>query len=111
MMRYVFVIFFVLLAAPASAGNFENGNSLYKNCQGDTFEQTRCMAYISAIADVLGGKSYNSVAGYVACIPLRVNLDQLRSILVKWLNNNPQYRHYAAPGLVAAAFEEAFPCK
>jgi hypothetical protein len=36
---------------------------------------------------------------------------QAVDIVRQQLNRNPQQRHHAASGLVAAALQEAFPCK
>lgn len=106
--RILLIIFVFFASSATSSGNFESGNTLYEDCDGNDYDQILCLGYLRAISDVLNGD--NTVNGFKACIPAGVTPFQLKSILIKWLDDNPENRHYAAAGLVASSFQEAFPC-
>jgi hypothetical protein len=64
------------------------------------------------IADALSSKQKPANNGFKPCIGGEVTREQLRDVVVKWLRNEPaEDRRYAALGLVAAAWSEAFPCR
>jgi hypothetical protein len=99
------------LSAPSEAAGLINGNALITYCDAPSPSpfSAACVAYATAIADVfMGGES---IEGFSACIPLNVNARQLADIVRSYLYRNPSLRHHRASGLVAAAFQEAFPCQ
>jgi hypothetical protein len=105
---YVFTIAAFL---PSFAYAFD-GNHLLKMCRegevGDGyFQQGYCIGYTASIADVLRQDLIN---GYSACVPSDATYGQISDVVLKYLNDNPQMRHYTAPGLAAIALSEAFPC-
>jgi len=51
------------------------------------------------------------INGFVACIPVGVDNGQLRDVVNQFLRNNAPRRHFAAAGLIAHAFADAFPCR
>ena len=103
----------MVIGAPATmamAEAFYTGNTLYAACTSkDTMTQVDCLGYTSAIADAVisGGMSQL----FSACVPAGVTRGQVQDIVVKWLAANPKVRHDEAAGLVAAALEDAFPCR
>ena len=44
------------------------------------------------------------------CIPNRVTDRQTTDVVVRYLKEHPEQRHYAAANLVAETLAEAFPC-
>jgi hypothetical protein len=97
-------------ATPSIAEAFYTGNTLYTACTSkDTMTEVDCLGYTSAIADAVisGGMSQL----FSACVPAGVTRGQVQDIVVKWLAANPKVRHDEAAGLVAAALEDAFPCR
>ena len=44
------------------------------------------------------------------CIPKNVGTTQLRKVVIKGLNENPERLHHSASSLVFNIFYEAFPC-
>jgi hypothetical protein len=98
----------LLCSSPVAARNFENGNQLLQYCTNQDTTSFFCLGYTSAVADALDG---NRVNGYDACIPLSVNVGQIKDIVVQYLRLNPAERHLAAAGLVADAISKAFPCR
>lgn len=87
------------------------GPNLYDYCNEEkaTFFEGVCVGYILGVIDILGRGG--AVAGANACIPSGPNVGQIKDIVVKWLTNNPEVRHFSAEGLVAVAISEVFPCR
>ena len=93
-------------AAPAAEKVFYNGNKLLEDCrEGGWLEIGICMGYIGGVADALGSTPTR------ACIAASVSRGQVQDVAVKWLEANPQERHFLAFRLVAKALSEAFPCR
>src|SRR5262245_48367472 len=85
------------------------GNTLHEWCSSRTqSEREWCGAYVNAIADVLVDD--NAINGYRACIADGVTIGQATDVVTKYLVEHPEDRHLTAPGMVAEAFREAFPC-
>lgn len=100
----------VLFASPvwSASGGFDSGNDLFNRCVGSDALPAYCIGYTTGVADTLGsGPLYD----FAACLPDRVSKGQIRDIVVKYLQDNPQERHYAAVGLTAKALSLAFPCR
>jgi hypothetical protein len=98
-----------MLANPSQAATvFNNGNQLLEDCQSDNkYFVVDCDGYITGIADTLGNNAINEMT---ACVPNTATRKQVEDVVVGWLISNPGARHFAAPGLVAAALSETFPC-
>ena len=102
------LIITLLFASPVRAGVFYTGNDMHEKCSGsDDFGRSLCMAYSTAVADVM---ETEAVAGWTACFSENVTVGQIRDIATRWLANHPQFRHYTAHSLIAQALSEAFPC-
>ncbi len=100
------------MAGPAGAANvFLDGNQLLAHCQNaSSVQKAVCFGYVQGVADALNYK--NPVDTFHACITTPgVTVQRVTDIAVAWLEANPSKRHHAAHGLVAAALQEAFPCK
>ena len=103
-----------LTASGVASAGFETGNKLYDSCtaeKGATGYSTYlglCVGYITAIADSMDCKR---TVGDLTWMPDEgVTAGQLMKVVVKWLDNNPQYLNYNASSVVAIALSEAFPC-
>ena len=68
-----------------------------------------CAGFINGVVDVHGEKT--TVYGHRACLPLSVTIRELRTIVVKWLEDHPGEWRLVAHGLVGRALSEAFPCR
>ena len=99
-----------LSSTQATAGNFDNGNTLLSSCtNARASEQHYCLGYIAGIADALDASG--PALGWKACFPKDLTTGNARDVIVQWLQRNPLERHYAAAGLVMRGLAEAFPCK
>jgi hypothetical protein len=87
-----------------------SGNQLLERCRAEqgSFARGICYGYINGIADVLS--SGIVVNGWSACFPAQVTSGQVVDVVTRYLTANPQVRHMSAPGIAAAALEQAFPC-
>ena len=105
------LVLMLFMGSPARAGeSFFTGNTLLSLCNdnGSDVNWGRCSGYVEGISDSFSGGG--NISGWKACLSGNITSDQIRDIVVRFLVNHPEKRHYAASGLVAAALEEAFPC-
>lgn len=112
MKRAILVIGMLLAFDVQAAAVFDSGQDLFKNCsqyekQLGTPPDWACMAYVTAVADVL---SNNSVGGVRVCFPQNVNKQQVVLVVVKYLRDQPEVLHFSAVSLTVNALQKAFPC-
>ena len=106
-MKKIVFLFLILMNHHINAGtgkSFATGNDLYSY-----FSENPLWAsgYIGGAVDVLSASPVKMI-----CIPDGVNLGQLRDIVKKYLESNPQNRHYTADSVIWLALEEAsFVCR
>lgn len=108
---------FVLLTAttPAKADVFENtqtGNGLLGLCRSsdNSREMLACYSYLKGTLDgwLTSENTFRNEPSF--CIPKGVTLIQLRDILVRWLDDNPERRHAEGSALIVNAIVRSFPC-
>ena len=114
-MRKVIIVTALLavLGVPDTArGAFIDGNTLHTRCNSpeDVYDKASCLWFVIGVADAIGGPN-KGYQGRTFCHPSSVLTGQLRDVVKKWLNENPQLRHFTAVSLTAKALSEAFPCK
>jgi hypothetical protein len=94
---------------------FKDGNTLYSECASpaDSLSHLMCLSYLQGVADadagLLGVRS-GTTADPHWCAPDRVTVGQAVDVIVRYLRDNPQFRHYPAAGLVAEALSQTWPC-
>jgi hypothetical protein len=103
------MVFFA--AAALSAPQFETGNRLYANCLGGDSQQRFCEGFIVAVADELRVAYASFAPKAYLCIPGDVAVQQLKDVVVLYLERHPEERHLSAASLVSTALVDAFPCK
>jgi hypothetical protein len=120
-MRCINVIFIglisLLIGANANAGELRNdGNELLQDCTAvssgnpsGTFGPEWCYGYLMGINDMrmLSGMFPNLITH---CIPEGVTMAQVKSVVVKYLQEHPEELHYPSVKLVNFALSKAFPC-
>lgn len=103
------LVLMLFMGSPARAGDaFYTGNKLFSRCNDDDITAIACLGYVQAVFDTLSGGDV--ILGWKACPPENVTGKQIKDIVVRFLVNHPEKRHYAATGLAAHALSEAFPC-
>ena len=103
-----------LACRPASAQEpraFLTGNDLWSRCSGKSaFDAGFCMGYLGGIVDAMMGQP-PGILGRTACFPEHVTAGQTRDVVMRYLEQHPDARHYSAASIAATALMEAFPCK
>ena len=100
-------------SVPASAQNsslsMATGNGFYSNCASEKsmFVIGVCYGYLSASID---SAIYARGSARTFCIPSQVENKQTFDTFMKYLNTNPDKRHFPTTVLVPLALSEAFPC-
>ena len=102
-----------MFSFPGSA-SFLNGNELYSRCNStqSTVNSTFCVGYISGVFDGIRGDAI--IAGRddgLRCVPVEVNIGQMRDIVVEFLRKNPGIRHLPADILIKDSLLATFTCR
>jgi hypothetical protein len=88
---------------PRQAFSFADGNKVLQFCESsDPSDGMWCAGYISAAAAVVQS-DFLKDNGMRICLPSNVNVKQLSDMVVKFLKEHPEKRHYDAFGQVFAA--------
>ena len=98
-----------LACLPAAAA--DSGIDLWSQCTGKSisFSTGVCYGYVKAIAEVMA-VSPKGVHGFRACFPEGNTWGQAVDAVKRYLDQNPEQRHFAGLYLVPSASAEAFPC-
>jgi hypothetical protein len=84
---------------------FKTGKALYDDCTSDSRpKRTLCRGYVAGISDA------REELGLI-CPAKSVDVRQMIDVVVKYLSDHPEDRHYTASDKVGLALEKAFPCK
>ena len=83
------------------------GNELLKRCEdNDAVQRAFCVGYVIGVADMVE----EGPSGLI-CVATGVSNGQLSDIVVKFLRDHPERRHYSANSLVGVALMETYPCQ
>ena len=88
--------------------SFLTGNDLMEWCDSEATVDW-CSAYVMGVADVTDQKILNETGD--GCFPQNASGDQVRKVVTKWMDDNPQYLHMGADILVHNAIVEGFTCE
>jgi len=78
------------------------GNDLSDNCvDGHAYKRGVCLGFVNGVAAVQKK----------ACIPDGVKFGQLRRVVQRYMEENPEQTHKSAFQIVIAALKSAWPCK
>lgn len=94
-------------------GAFQNGKQMAKHCtvdQRSAFEDGVCMGYIISVVDTLAWTVALDALEVPYCLPEEVAPEQLKEVVIKYLEENPANIEFASPPLIVAAFSDAYPC-
>lgn len=98
----------ILSAAQPALAEFQDGNQLLRVCSSNAVQdEAYCAGFMSAAADAHRAAPHyaNSI-----CLSPDVALGQVRDVVLQYLQNEPQLRHYVAVSIVFEALADAFPC-
>ena len=96
-----------------SAGStkfFYTGTKLYNLCRADNvIDEAICEGYILGVQDAIYSGHLSDY--FSICLPEGVEPDQIRLLLIRFTENNPDIMNFAAEGLVAKTLETSYSCK
>ena len=102
----------VMSVSAAGQAAHVSGTNLHAWClSASRAQQGLCDGYIEGIADAM--EESKTTGGFTACIPAAVRIRRtahVYEVVKRFLASHPERRHLSAIGLVANAFQEAFPC-
>jgi Rap1a immunity proteins len=107
----------VCIPANESYAATETGNDLLKSCSTPSsdeyygFERAKCLGYVLGAYDAFNTTSRVEGNIVILCPPEDLTKGQIRDIVVKYLEENPETRHESASDLVMLALSKAYPCK
>lgn len=87
-----------------------DGNTLYSRCHGnDEGWQLWCLGYLGGSSDAL--ILFNSGNAPRACLPAGGTHGETQAVVMKYLQDHPEYLHRPALDIVVSALASAYPCK
>lgn len=88
-----------------------SGNKLLSVCESSAaWDRSACTAYVAGVVDLLEQLAFRDGVKCWAAIPQQVTIDQMADIVLKYLREHPENRHYAGASNVGLAIEGTFPC-
>ena len=110
MKRLLIPMFITLLASSPVRGQMA-GNALLDYCKLDSGEAFWiCSSYIFGVRDSLDQQNKGENNPFAFCTTASVDGRQVLDIVVKYLEDNPKWRHFPAWSLIQRALHNAFPC-
>ena len=107
-MRLMMLLVTAGLLWPVSAFSegFYSGNDLYAKCTAaeGSLERVYCIGIMAGLADAFE-------TGGTTCLPKNASVGQVMDVVVIYLRDHPQSRHFTMASEAARALNSAFPCK
>jgi hypothetical protein len=101
----------ILPADNASAQAISSGNDLYAACRStELYPLAKCIGYVQGVKDGILVDHILGSRNAPFCLRSEVTLEQLRDIVLKFIQDNPALRDQHAAGFVELALVQAFPC-
>ena len=95
-----------------------SGNEFWERCRSNGPEKAHCLGYVMGLMDgiaVLQNALARDRASYPnwtpICTPTGVTGDELVTVLVDYLDDNPDVRRQGVIGLFVRAVRQAWPCE
>ena len=103
-------LFLISGVQASSSDAFFRANQLYSLCNSEVkFDNAFCEGYIIGVNDsVFSGHLNNAIQ---VCYPEGVTIEQLRLVLVKYMETVPEKLHFVAEGIVAEGLAAVFQCQ
>ena len=97
------------LLSAGSTKYFYNGTKLYNLCRAaNSIDEALCEGYILGMQDAIYSGHLSD--HFSICLPEGVEPDQIRLLLIRFIENNPGIMNFAAEGLVAKTLETSYSC-
>jgi hypothetical protein len=109
-MRYLILCATGILAVCASTSSkaaYFDGNTLLAQCTGPDIGKLACLFYVSGVVDAHSDK-VAQVGSQPLVIPPGVTPGQQVDVVVRFLNEHPQIRHWPASRLIYSAIRSVW---
>lgn len=90
----------ILMASLTAPAHGSDGKELQRNCKLEPYGY--CLGFVAGVY---------AATSEPFCNPPSVKDRELRSIVVKYMNDHPEMLHLGQAELVVEAYKEAFPCE
>ena len=91
----------------SSSRNYLTGNKLYEMCTSTSSDL--CLGYVMGVSDALNLSTFKQ--NKIFCSPTSVSAHQELAVVIKYLRDHPDTRHYSGASEIGVALAMAFPCK
>jgi hypothetical protein len=92
-----------MMASPAFANQFWDGNKLLMRMNGDSYDQAHALGYVMGVFDTDGRRK--------VCAPQNITSGQLYDIVKQQLETRPEFRHFHADVIVLGSLALVWPCE
>jgi hypothetical protein len=104
-------ILLTVVAIPADAYEPRaamSGNQLLSVCESAAAsDHSACTAYVAGVVDLLEQLAFRDDVKCWPAIPQQVTVQQMADIVLKYLKDHPEHRHYSGASNVRLAIEGA----
>ena len=102
---------FIISGVQASSSEaFLRANQLYSLCSSEVkLDNAVCEGYIIGVNDAVFSGHLSNI--FQVCYPAGVTIEQIRLVLVKYMETVPEKLHFVAEGIVAEGLATVFQCQ
>ncbi len=103
-------LFIISGVQAGSSEAFLRANQLYSLCSSESkLDNAVCEGYIIGVNDSVFSGHLSNV--FQVCYPAGISIEQLRLVLVKYMETVPEKLHFVAEGIVAEGLATVFQCQ
>ena len=103
-------LFIISSVQAGSSEAFLRANQLYSLCSSESkLDNAVCEGYIIGVNDSVFSGHLSNV--FQVCYPAGISIEQLRLVLVKYMETVPEKLHFVAEGIVAEGLATVFQCQ
>ena len=102
---------FIISGVQASSSEaFLRANQLYSLCSSEVkLDNAVCEGYIIGVNDSVFSGHLSNI--FQVCYPAGISIEQLRLVLVKYMETVPEKLHFVAEGIVVEGLATVFQCQ
>ena len=102
---------FIISGVQASSSEaFLRANQLYSLCSSESkLDNAVCEGYIIGVNDSVFSGHLSNI--FQVCYPAGITIEQLRLVLVKYMETVPERLHFVAEGIIAEGLATVFQCQ
>ena len=102
---------FIISGVQASSSEaFLRANQLYSLCSSEVkLDNAVCEGYIIGVNDAVFSGHLSNI--FQVCYPAGITIEQLRLVLVKYMETVPEKLHFVAEGIVVEGLATVFQCQ